>query len=164
MNAPVITIRTLLEQLVLQIKIGDYTDEIGHRPTMLKAYQEAQAALDAIEGGSPHGPDVDWTLAMAAALGTDSRFQVPIVPNADAFRELFKAVRERVQAGWVIENGKKEGDGLAYRFMDNDHGGVVGWTPDKDKALRFARRDDAEAFAYHDEHAWRVTQHLWSTT
>lgn len=37
--------------------------------------------------------DRDWILAMAAALGTDSGFNVPIVPEAEPFRDLFAAVR-----------------------------------------------------------------------
>jgi hypothetical protein len=37
--------------------------------------------------------DTDWVLAMAEALGTDSGYSVPIVPTADAFRELFSAIR-----------------------------------------------------------------------
>jgi hypothetical protein len=65
--------------------------------------------------------------------------------------------------GWLIENGKKQGEGLAYRFIDNDMGGMSGWTEDHSKALRFARRQDAEQFAYHDEDAWRIVQHAWDT-
>lgn len=61
--------------------------------------------------------------------------------------------------GWIIANGKKEGEGLAYRFIDNDAGGVTGWTPDVNKALRFARREDAEQFAHHDDDAWRMVDH-----
>jgi hypothetical protein len=37
--------------------------------------------------------DTDWVLAMAEALGTDSGYSVPIVPTAEAFRELFAAIR-----------------------------------------------------------------------
>ena len=61
------------------------------------------------------------------------------------------------ETGWLIENGS----GTAYRFMDNDAGGIVSWTPDHDKALRFARRVDAEQFCHHDEDAWAVVEHMW---
>ncbi len=37
--------------------------------------------------------DRDWILAMAAALGTDSGFHVPIAPTKEAFAQLFAAVR-----------------------------------------------------------------------
>lgn len=37
--------------------------------------------------------NTDWVLAMAEALGTDSGYSVPIVPTAEAFRELFAAIR-----------------------------------------------------------------------
>lgn len=66
-----------------------------------------------------------------------------------------------IEYGWLIENGKQAGDGLAYRFIDNDAGGMPAWTEDHNKALRFARRADAEQFAYHDEDAWRIVQHAW---
>lgn len=64
------------------------------------------------------------------------------------------------ETGWLIENGRQFEE-LRYRFMDNDAGGVIGWTPDHAKALRFARRADAEQFCYHDEDAWRVVEHMW---
>lgn len=63
--------------------------------------------------------------------------------------------------GWLIENGKKPGEGLAYRFINNDIGGIPDWTEDPNKALRFARRADAEQFAHHDEDAWCVVEHGW---
>lgn len=67
-----------------------------------------------------------------------------------------------IESGWLIENGKRAGDGLAYRFMNNDKGGIMGWTKDSLKALRFARRIDAENFCHHDEDAWRVVEHTWT--
>jgi hypothetical protein len=67
------------------------------------------------------------------------------------------------ETGWLIENGGQFEE-LRYRFMDNDAGGVIGWTPDHAKALRFARRADAEQFCYHDEDAWRVVEHMWCDT
>jgi hypothetical protein len=62
------------------------------------------------------------------------------------------------QFGWLIENGKQAGSGLAYRFMEH---GMVGWTEDPNKALAFARRKDAEQFAEEDEDAWRIVEHGW---
>lgn len=63
--------------------------------------------------------------------------------------------------GWLIENGKKPGAGLSYRFINNDLDGIPDWTEDPNKALRFARRADAEQFAHHDEDAWCVVEHGW---
>ena len=60
------------------------------------------------------------------------------------------------EQGWLIANGKNQGEGLAYRFINNDWAGMSDWTEDQDKAIRFARREDAEQFAHHDEDAWRV--------
>lgn len=57
---------------------------------------------------------------------------------------------------WLIENGKKQGEGIAYRRMDQ---GIPTWTEDPHKAMRFARRADAEMFAEEDEDAWRIVEH-----
>ena len=65
------------------------------------------------------------------------------------------------ETGWLIENGKDSGKGLAYRFMNNEKGGIPDWTEDHNKALRFARREDAEQFAHHDEDAWCIVEHAW---
>jgi hypothetical protein len=67
--------------------------------------------------------DTDWVLAMAEALGTDSGYSVPIVPTAEAFRELFAAIRstppqqqeQSVEAvapiGYIrLQNGKVDWD------------------------------------------------------
>lgn len=59
--------------------------------------------------------------------------------------------------GWLVENGRDVPD-LRYRTMDNS--GIT-WTNDHNKALRFARRADAEMFAAEDEDAWRIVQHAW---
>jgi hypothetical protein len=40
------------------------------------------------------GRDHDWILAMAAALGTNSGFSVPIVPTKEAFEALFADIRQ----------------------------------------------------------------------
>jgi hypothetical protein len=45
------------------------------------------------ESSSPLGRDADWALAMAQALGTNSGYSVPIIPDVDAFRKLFDAFR-----------------------------------------------------------------------
>jgi hypothetical protein len=37
--------------------------------------------------------DKDWILAMAAALGANSGFAVPIVPTVEAFKALFHDIR-----------------------------------------------------------------------
>ena len=37
--------------------------------------------------------DTDWILAIGAALGMDSGFSIPIVPEVEPFRQLFAALR-----------------------------------------------------------------------
>ncbi len=51
--------------------------------------------------------------------------------------------------GWIVADGQGE----RWR-MWGDSGPE--WTADRSKALRFARRDDAEAFAANDEDAWSI--------
>jgi hypothetical protein len=64
--------------------------------------------------------------------------------------------RERRETGWLIEDGQRR----RYRTM---HQGAVRWTDDPNKAIRFARRADAEMFAAEDEDAWHVAEHQWVT-
>jgi hypothetical protein len=62
------------------------------------------------------------------------------------------------EVGWLVENGKS-GDELRYRTMEQ---GLAVWTADNLKALRFARREDAEMFSQEDEDAWRIAEHIWT--
>lgn len=62
-----------------------------------------------------------------------------------------------METGWLIENGKF-GDELRYRTIDQ---GLPVWTADHMKAIRFARRADAELFAAEDDDAWRIAEHVW---
>lgn len=57
-------------------------------------------------------------------------------------------------SGWVIDNGK---DRAERRYRDLQQG-MPAWTPDKEQALRFARRIDAEKYSEEDEDAWRITE------
>lgn len=66
---------------------------------------------------------------------------------------------ERRETGWLVEDGAGH---ARPRFRTMDQTGIH-WTDDANKALRFARRADAEMFAAGDEDAWRVTQHQWVT-
>jgi hypothetical protein len=52
-------------------------------------------------------------------------------------------------AGWIISNA----DETKFRFWD-----ALGptWTTNRVKALRFARRIDAERFSAEDEDAWKI--------
>ena len=67
----------------------------------------------------------------------------------------------QTQFAWLVENGKQAGSGLAYRYMDQ---GLPLWTDDPHKAMRFARRVDAEMFAAEDEDAWRIVEHGFDET
>lgn len=59
------------------------------------------------------------------------------------------------ETGWLVENGKPNTE---YRYLDET--GIY-WTADVNKAIRFARREDAEMFAAGDEEAWRIVEHMW---
>ena len=53
--------------------------------------------------------------------------------------------------GWIIGNGNRD----KWRFIDH---GCSSWTSDPLKALRFARREDAEQYCAEDEDAWCVIE------
>lgn len=59
------------------------------------------------------------------------------------------------EMSWVVQNAAMD----RFRCMgDNGTGDFVDWTPDLPKALAFARREDAEAFAKEDEDAWHIVR------
>lgn len=82
----------------------DETDRIAKallaNPQFIQAvittYRETRA-VEALSETSPLGRDADWALAMAQALGADSNYEVPIVPDPDAFRKLFNNIRDRAR-------------------------------------------------------------------
>ena len=62
------------------------------------------------------------------------------------------------QAGWIIE----QDDPPIYHTVSSDHD--EHWTSDVNKALRFARKKDAEAYV--DHVGWtvppvRIAEHMW---
>lgn len=78
-----------------------------------------------------------------------------------AFMELMSKVkRAKPQAApkdelaWLVERGSP----VEYAYMD-DMG--VHWTSDPNKAMRLARREDAEMFAAGSDDAVRVCEHMW---
>lgn len=64
-------------------------------------------------------------------------------------QDLEAALSQARVVGWVIADGQ----GARWRCW-GDSGPE--WTPDRDRALQFARRDDAEAFARDDEDSWLI--------
>lgn len=60
------------------------------------------------------------------------------------------------EMGWLVEDGNL--NKTMYRCMDETG---IHWTDDPNKAIRFARREDAEMFAAGDEDAWRIVEHMW---
>lgn len=78
--------------------------------------------------------------------------------RADAAEKEAKALRE-VETGWLIERGDSEVCAPLY------WGGVHGWTTDNLKAIRYARREDAQAEADWSEseatYKARIAEHQW---
>lgn len=80
--------------------------------------------------------------------------------------ELCQEAREAIEELWQHRDAPKdelawlvERDSPAeYAYMD-DMG--IQWTGDPNKAMRFARRDDAEMFAAGSDDAVRVCEHMW---
>jgi hypothetical protein len=84
-------------------------------------------------------------------LGPIKAAPLPLSQQADAEKPV------TTEYGWLVENGRDVPD-LRYRTMTAE--GIT-WTDDHNKAIRFARRADAEMFAAEDEDAWRIVQHAW---
>lgn len=88
---------------------------------------------------------------LAADVAMDIRKNmIPALRLASSATTPSKAVPE---VGWLVES--KIG---TYRTIE---GGLPVWTTDPNKAIRFARRADAEMFAAEDEAAWRIAEHVW---
>lgn len=65
------------------------------------------------------------------------------------------------ESGWLIEN-TKIGDGPYWYYLDDKEEDGWGWTKDSIKALRFARKSDADAFIA--DIGWNIvvaTEHQW---
>lgn len=78
------------------------SSEFPGPPTDLVARMRAKAAnlltspVETPKASSPFGRDADWVLAIGHALGLDSGYEVPIVPEPEPFKRLFAEVRRRV--------------------------------------------------------------------
>ena len=64
----------------------------------------------------------------------------------------------RMQIGWLIERNMTP-EGQEYLWVGAP--GEFGWTTDHEKALRLARKADAETICYIVEDAVRVAEHAW---
>jgi len=86
--------------------------------------------------------------------------QAAITAYREASGEARDKDRSRAEYGWLVEDSRNHSSGIRYRMW-----GLMGpeWTNDPNKALRFARREDAEAFARDDEDAWHIVEHMWLT-
>jgi hypothetical protein len=59
------------------------------------------------------------------------------------------------EVGWLLENGEVTPQYIGV--ID----GALRWTDDNLKALRLARRADAEALAEIVDDCWRIVEHTW---
>jgi len=62
---------------------------------------------------------------------------------------------EILETGWLIEHHAN--GNILYLTIEHE---MVAWTPDSLKALRFAREQDAQMFAY-GEDCDAVVEHMW---
>ena len=70
---------------------------------------------------------------------------------------------EPCETAWLIEMQEK--GGISYWGRADDEDGVVGWTPDVEKAIRYCRQQDAQAVI--DDHGWTwivAVEHQWGPT
>jgi len=76
----------------------------------------------------------------------------------------YKEEREKMSEEWTVETGWvliRDGatGGLEYIGVDS---GFLNWTPDNLKALRLARREDADALAEIVDDCERIEEHQWT--
>jgi len=86
--------------------------------------------------------DRDWILAMAAALGTDSGYKVPIVPKPEPFRELFDSLRasaagekdvlgyDSMKAALIEDLRRSRLNASRYEWLRDRPLDINFWTPD----------------------------------
>jgi len=99
------------------------------------------AATDIGKIAQENGPVVvDWYGEELAWRPLDYGSWTPLATPATAPADI---------GGWIV------GDGQAERWRIWEYGNPD-WTTDRDKATRYARREDAEAVHREDEDAWRV--------
>jgi hypothetical protein len=101
-------------------------------------------ALDALKWANDRlrecGKQTDFTLGMCMTLSESER-------RESKARATLSATRE--EGGWIVASG----DGQRFRAWQ---GGCPCWTNDRGEAIRYARRQDAEAAHEEDEDAWSV--------
>lgn len=76
------SIRLAFQSLATPERVLELLDEIDSLRATLTATQQADR-------------DNEWVMAMAEALGTNSGFTVPIVPDSFAFRALFADIAKK---------------------------------------------------------------------
>lgn len=108
-------LRAEVERLRLELdRIRQERDDaIGPLVSMQAKVDEAEAALT----GAQQNRDRDWVLGMAYALGTDSGYDVPIVPKIEPIKALFDAIRSGARKD-ALEEAAKVCDRLAQNIYD----------------------------------------------
>lgn len=107
--------------------------------------------MDAIQACQV-GPSDEWARAtkdgynQAATDCQRNILRIEPAPNAGA-------VKVKPLVGWVIANGQDNRWRCVWKWETNAE-----WTDDISKALKFATREDAEAFSAEDEDAWRIQE------
>lgn len=71
--------------------------------------------------------------------------------------EALTSKKKADEIGWLIEH-RNQNPQPRWRTFDD---GAWGWTTDSTKAIRFARKIDAEAFAGIDPSDVTCTEHMW---
>jgi len=71
---------------------------------------------------------------------------------------------ERDETGWLIEDAASAVSAPMYVFLSESRLQPTDWTRDHNKALRFARKQDATAFAHQflELASVRIAEHGWS--
>ena len=112
---------------------------------------------------APTAESLGWIKLAGPAPETNARIpprEFDIESHTGLYTEPAQEPAERPWAretAWLVERG----DSGPPRYRTMEQGSIV-WTDDVNKALRFARRQDAEMFCADDADAWRVAEHMWT--
>jgi len=116
---------------------------------MIERCQERNEEVGQCELRAGHdGKHLAGYLMWPAALAARPQEQASQPPEAQG-----------VERGWLLERDRNGPEWLGINRVEAYVEWM--WTKDSTKALRFARREDAENYAGFVEDCWTITEHQW---
>ena len=161
-----------LEQSIASAELAVTAETVAAMQIEISRLRAARERLRALvaerEKGEPSVPYwlvLEWIDDLFKRPAPETNARIPprefdIESHTGLYTEGAQEPAERPWAretAWLVERG----DSGPPRYRTMEQGSIV-WTDDVNKALRFARRQDAEMFCADDADAWRVAEHMWT--